>query len=244
MPTFYYDRQDLRHGNAFAEFDYQNIDPRTYFRSLKRDIQEVTVGNSYKYAVQEPDGENPAVTPENVGSRAGRIQGRLVARTNWEKFAGGQTQEESSPIGAIIAGVIGALLVIGGLALRGTAQGAVIGLGIIVLLVAGLLYYLNEPNVKQNEYYFRKRVRILARGEVAEHAASESDPADVVASDLSVICSEDIEIEYRNATGSQRVSREELPPDVQSRLDTGYTTLTEEIDFQSPAEEVYLDRVA
>lgn len=244
MSTFYFDRQDLRHGNAFSEFDYQNIDPRTYFRSLKRDIQEVTAGNSYKYAVQEPDGENPAVTPENVGSRAGRVQGRLVARTNWEKFAGGQTQEESSPIGAIIAGVIGALLVIGGLALRGTVQGAVIGLGVIVLLVAGLLYYLNEPNVKQNEYYFRKRVRILMQGEVAEHGANESGPADIVASDVSVVCSEDIEIEYRNVTGSQRVNREDLPPNVQSRLDTGYTTLTEEIDFRSPAAEVYLNRIA
>lgn len=242
MTDFSFDRQDLRGGTSIAEFDYERIDPRTYLRELKRDIQEVTAQGMYKYSTVEPE-ENPRVVAEGVGSASGRVEGRLVARTNWEKFAGTRTEEENRPLGAIVAAVLGVLLALFGFTMEGDGQGAVIGLGVLLLIAAAVLYYLNEPDVRQSEYYYRKQARILLEGEVAEHAAG-GDPADVVASDLTVVCSENLEIEYRDTGGSRRVAREELPEDVQGQLDTGYTPLAEEVSFDDGATDVYCYRTS
>lgn len=225
---------------SIAEFDYSSVDPRTYLRYLKRDIQEITAGGVYKYDTFEPDGENPLVRAESVGTESGRVEGRLVARTNWQKFAGSKTEEESSPIGAIVAGILGLLFLVIG-AVSDSAQGALFGIGLLLLIVAAALYYFNEPNVKQSEYYYRKEVKILMDGEVAEHGESDG-PADVIASDLSVICSESFVFEYRDSDGSQYISRDEIPSGPEANLKAEHVSITEEVDFDHGAVDVYCQR--
>lgn len=241
MADFSFERQDLRDETSVAEFDYERVDPRTYLRELKRDIQEVAIQDRHKYSTVEPE-ENPLVVDEVVGSTSGRVEGRLVARTNWEKFGGTRTEEESLPLGAIVAAILGVVSTLFGFATEGDVQGAAIGIGVLLLIAAAVLYYFNEPDVRQSEYYYRKRTRILIEGEVAERAA-EGEPGGVVASDMAVVCSENLQIEYRDTTGSRRVTRDELPPDIQGRLDTGYTPLTEEVSFDDAAK-VYCYRVS
>ncbi len=242
MADFSFERQDLRGGTSIAEFDYEQTDPRTYLRELKRDIQEVTTQGAYKYSTVEPE-ENPLVVAEPVGSASGRVKGRLVARTDWTKFAGTQTEEESSPLGAIVAAILGVLFALFGFATDGDVQGAVIGIGVLLLVVAAVLYYLNEPDVRQSEYYYRKRAQILLEGEVAEHT-DDGAHGDVVASDMTVVCSESLQVEYRDTTGSRQVARDELPSDIRGRLDTGYTLLAEEVSFDDDTVDVYCYRTS
>lgn len=232
MAGFSYLRQDLRRGSNFVEFDYERIDPRTHLRRIQREIQEVQNGAGFKYATEEPTGENPVVTSENVGTETGRVEGRLIAHTNWEKFAGDETETESSPILPLIAGLLGVVIVIAGLTAQGNDQATILGVGVLVLIGAGLIYYLQDPTVNRNEYFFRKRVRILMEGEVAEHG-SGSAPSDLVASDLSVIYSENLEIERRTGSGRQTLMRNELPDRLRNQLATQQTPITTEIEVET-----------
>jgi hypothetical protein len=225
---------------SIAEFDYSNVDPRTYLRYLKRDIQEVTTGGVYKYDTYEPEGQNPLVRAENVGAESGRVEGRLVAGTNWQKFAGSKTEEESSPIGAIVAGILGLLFLVIG-AVSDSAQGALFGVGLLLLVIAAALYHYNEPTIKQSEYYYRKEVKILLEGEVAEYGESDG-PADVIASDLSVTCSESFVFEYRDSEGSQYISRDEIPSGPEANLKAEHVPVTDEVDFNHGAVDVYCQR--
>lgn len=249
MAELSFDRQDLRHGASLVEVDHEDIDPRTHFRRLKREIQEVRTGNGYKYAtetsVTEEDAgdRNPRVDAEVVGARTGRVEGRLVARTNWEQFATDEQEQENLPILAILLGVFGGLLFLGGLAIQGDAQGAVLGLGVLLLIGAGVAYYFSDATVRRTEYYYRKRVRVLMEGEVAEHEP-ETGTAEVRASDLTVVYSEDFEIDSQGSGAEGNLSLADLSDSTQERLDTQHTLVTREIEIEGVNPEVYCHRGA
>lgn len=230
MTDYSYERQNLRHGKEFVERRLENVDPRTYLRFFKRNVQSVKTKNGFKYATFEPDGENPRIASENVGSRSGRVEGRLIARTNWKRFAGHKTEEETVPWAAIAAGAFGLLLVPFSFLGNDVSVG-VLALAVVLFALAGYLYYNNEPNVNQSEYYYRKRVRLLLQGEVSEREA-ETNSSSIAASDLSVMYREDFEIEYRDTSGSRSVEKDSLPSEVQEQLDTSHTPLKREIDIE------------
>jgi hypothetical protein len=249
MPELSFDRQDLRHGASLVEVDHEAVDPRTHFRRLKREIQEVRTGNGYKYATEEPrtpedepPEPNPRIDGEVVGSQAGRVEGRLVARTNWTQFDSDETEQESLPILAIILGVLGGLIFLGGLAIQGDAQGAALGLGLLFLIGAGAAYYFSDATVRRTEYYYRKRVRVLMEGEVAEE--TEETPPEVLASDLTVVYSEDFEFDRRGSGGGGDITRADLSASTQERLDSQHTLVTREIEIEDATPEVYCHRGA
>lgn len=249
MAELSFDRQDLRHGASLVEVDHEDVDPRTHFRRLKREIQEVRTGNGYKYATEtsvteEGAGDrNPRVDAEVVGAQTGRVEGRLVARTNWKQFASDETEQENLPILAIILGVFGGLVFLGGLAIQGDAQGIALGLGVLLLIGAGVAYYFSDATVRRTEYYYRKRVRVLMEGEVAEHDPEEA-PAAVRASDLTVVYSEDFEVDRQGSGTEGDVSLADLPPSTQEQLDTQHTLVTREIEIEGAEPEVYCHRGA
>ena len=234
MPEHSYQTQDLRDATHTVEFDYKGIDPRTYFRRLRRHIQRVQTQDGYKYRTYE-SADDPLISAEPVGSLSGRVSGRLIAQTQWKRFAGYRNEEETTPIGAIFTGLLATALILVGVSLDGSDQAAAIGLGVVLLVVAAFLYFNNEPDVTQQEYYYRKRARILIAGEVTEQ--SQEPRARIKANDMTVLCGEELVVEYRDTTGRQQVELGQLPDDVRARIDDTFTPLSEEIPFASLMDE-------
>lgn len=232
MSDFSYSRQRLRQATNLTEANYTDVDPRTHLRRLKRAIQDVESESGYKYTTGVPEGENPHVAPENVGTQTGRVEGRLVARTDWDQFTGDKREEESSPILAIGLGILGALITLVGLVLSGSVQGLVLAIGLLALAGAAAAYYVHEPDVYQTGYFYRKRIRVLMEGEVAE--PDSGDPAHLVASDLTVTFAEDLEIQRRDGTGQEYLTQSELPERIRTKLDEYQDTITSEIDIDVP----------
>jgi hypothetical protein len=225
-----YDRQDLRDAHMFTEHRCRGVDPRTLLRALKRETQEVTRQNVFKYTIREPDGRNPSVGDEPVGQRVGRVVGRFVATTEWKQFHRTETERHSLPILPAVLGLLGLLLFFVGLETNANDRELLVGLGLIVLLGAGAAYYFRGPTTGTVEYDYRKRSRVLLRGEVGERTSNPEHPR-LSASDVSIVISEEIEARTRGRNGTSMVSLTEFSTERQQQLSSSVTPLASEIDF-------------
>lgn len=165
-----YSRQDLRKSTRFVEGDYNGINPREFYRRLKRRLEEVQTANDFKYETRGVQDRDLQIKSEQVGEKTGRVDGRLAAESDWEFIGnGGLEYRPYGPHGAlgILVGVL--VTIAGGLA----NEMAIAGLGILGVLAGGYYYFQTEshgfPVVRKDA------IRVLITGEVSERTIEEED---------------------------------------------------------------------
>lgn len=165
-----YSRQDLRKATRFVEGDYKGINPREFYRRLKRRLEEFQVANDFKYQTYGEQRDDLNILSENVGEKTGRIEGRQIAESDWELIGNGSLEYKPyGPHGAL-AIVVGLLLTLVG-GLSDNMQVAVVG--ILAVLGGGYLYFNTE--VGSFPLVRRDVIRVLMTGEVSERTIEEDD---------------------------------------------------------------------
>ena len=165
-----YSRQGLRKATRFVEGDYKGINPREFYRRLKRSLEEIQTANDFKYQTTGVQDRDLEIKSEQVGEKTGRIDGRLVAESDWEFIGNGALEYRPyGPHGAlgIALGVL--LAVVGGLANEIPVAGA----GILAVLVGG--YYYFKTDVAGFPVVRKDAIRVLMTGEVSERTITEAD---------------------------------------------------------------------
>lgn len=165
-----YSRQDLRKATRFVEGDYKGINPREFYRRLKRRLEEIQTANDFKYETRGEQRSDLKILSEEVGEKTGRVEGRLVAEADWALLGEGSLEYKPyGPHGALSI-VLGLLIAIVGAVGN---QLAVSALGIVVLLGGGYLYFKTEdgafPLVRKDV------IRVLMTGEVSERTIDDAD---------------------------------------------------------------------
>lgn len=156
-----YTRQDLRKATKFVEGDYSGINPRQFYRTLKRSIEELQEGNDFKYQTYGGQDSNLEIVSEDVGQKTGTVKGRLFAESDWFDIGTGSIEYRPyGPHGAL-AIVLGLIFLFLGLS---SLEIALLG---IALLGAGTYGYLQKeegefPIIRQDV------IRALITGEVSE----------------------------------------------------------------------------
>ncbi|WP_336037376.1 hypothetical protein [Halobacterium yunchengense] len=165
-----YSRQDLRKATRFVEGDYRGINPREFYRRLKRSLEEIQTANDFKYETSGVQDRDLEIKSEQVGQKTGRVDGRLVAESDWEFIGNGALEYRPyGPHGAL--GIVLGLLVavVGGLA----DEIPVAAVGIIALLAGG--YYYFRTDVAGFPVVRKDAIRVLMTGEVSERTIEEQD---------------------------------------------------------------------
>ncbi|GAA0675227.1 hypothetical protein ACFQDG_06725 [Natronoarchaeum mannanilyticum] len=165
-----YTRQDLRKATRFVEGDYKGINPREFYRRLKRRLEEFQVANDFKYQTFGDQREDLNILSENVGEKTGRVEGRQVAESDWELIGNGSLEYKPyGPHGAL-ALIVGLLVtLVGGLA----QDMRVAAVGIVAVLGGGFLYF----NTDTGSFPLVRRdvIRVLMTGEVSERTIDDDD---------------------------------------------------------------------
>lgn len=164
-----YSRQDLRKSTKFVEGEYTGINPRQFYRSLKRSLEEIQEGNDFKYETTGTQTDDLSIESEEVGEKTGRVRGRLSAESDWRVI--GQGQLDYKPYGphGALGMVVGGLLFLVGL----TGEVIIAIFGLILLLGGGYLYFQTETgafDIKRQD-----EIRALMTGEVSERTIDEGD---------------------------------------------------------------------
>lgn len=157
-----YTRQNLRKATKFVEGDYTGINPRHFYRTLKRSLEEIQSNNGFKYQTQGNQDQHLDISSEEVGSKTGTVDGRLMAESDWELIGNGTIEyKKYGPHGAL--GIVASSLFI----LVAGLQSAVLGaLGILGLIGSGYLYFQTETG--EFPVIRRDAIRALMTGEVSE----------------------------------------------------------------------------
>lgn len=164
-----YTRQDLRKATKFVEGDYTGINPRQFYRTLKRSLEEIQSGSDFKYQTLGNQDRDFDISSEEVGSKTGTVEGRLMAESDWE-FIGNGTLEYKpyGPHGAL--GIITSILFILVAGIQSAALGVI---GILGLLGSGYLYFQTETG--EFPVIRRDAIRALMSGEVSERTLTGDD---------------------------------------------------------------------
>lgn len=162
-----YSRQSLRKATKFVEGDYSGINPRQFYRSLKRSLEEIQAGGDFKYVTSGSQDSDLRIESEQVGEKTGRVTGRLRADSDPREVGHGQLEyRKYGPHGA--AGlVVGGLLFLLGLA----SEISIAIIGLLLLLAGGYLYFQKEIG----EFPVQREdvIRALMTGEVSERTIDE-----------------------------------------------------------------------
>jgi hypothetical protein len=165
-----YTRQDLRKATKFVEGDYNGINPRQFYRSLKRSLEEIQEGADFKYMTAGSQDSSLSIESEQVGEKTGRVQGRLVASSHPREVGVGQIEYKPyGPHGALGL-VLGGLILLIGLANGGAGLPIA---GVLGLVVGGYFYFQTETG----EFAVEREdvIRVLMTGEVSERTIEEGD---------------------------------------------------------------------
>lgn len=152
------------------EGDYKGINPREFYRRLKRSLEEIQSGNDFKYQTAGVQDADLDIKSEDVGQKTGRVDGRLLAESDWELIGEGSLEYHPyGPHGAL--GIVLGLLV-AVLAALGQRM-PLAGLGVLVALGSGYAYFQTEtgtfPVVRKDV------IRTLMTGEVSERTIEDTD---------------------------------------------------------------------
>ncbi|WP_049982029.1 hypothetical protein [Halorubrum sp. BV1] len=195
-------RQDLRKSTKFVEGDYSGINPRQFYRKLKRSIEEIQEESDFKYTTHGSQDTDLEIQSEEVGKKTGTVEGRLQAEADWAKI--GESELEYRPYGphGALGIAVGGLLFI--LGLGGGIEIALLGM---LLLGAGVYgYWQTEmgtyPVIREDI------IRVLITGEVSERTvnADGTTKTDMFAN-MSVIFSGDAFV----AVGTDEIDRLDWP---------------------------------
>lgn len=183
-----YSRQNLRKVSKFVEGDYNGINPREFYRRLKRRLEEIQTSDGFKYNTIGTQDFDLEIISEEVGEKTGRVEGRHKAESDWEIVGTGELEyKKYGPHGAWLI-VIGAVVGIAAV-LIGELLWSAIGL---VSLVAGVYLYAQDDN---GEYPVARKdiIRTLITGEVSERTIeSEREERTDIFANMSVIYAGDI----------------------------------------------------
>jgi len=168
IPDF--SRQDLRKATKFVEGDYGGINPRTFYRKLKRGIEEIQDERGFKYEVAGDQERDLRIDSEDVGEKTGIVKGRMRATSDWLEVGNGAlTYRPYGPHGALGI-VVGLLLVVAGLA---GGEVALAAIGVIAGVAGGYGYQQKErdtfPIIRQD------MIRTLMTGEVSERTTEDGN---------------------------------------------------------------------
>lgn len=178
-----YTRQDLRKATRFTEGDYTGINPRQFYRSLKRSLEEIQGERGFKYQTVGTQGENLEIESEAVGESTGTVNGRLVAASDEQEVGSGTL--EYRPYGphgatALVFGLVLALLA----AVAGRLFVAFLFL--VVAGAGGYFYFKTEAgdmSVSRQDF-----IRVLITGEVSERTIeTEGESRTDIFANMSVI---------------------------------------------------------
>ncbi|MFC7212262.1 hypothetical protein ACFQL3_17460 [Natronoarchaeum sp. GCM10025321] len=165
-----YSRQDLRKATRFTDGDYRGINPREFYRRLKRRLEEIQTKNDFKYETVGTQDSDLDIISEEVGQKTGRLDGRLMAESDWGMLGTGKIEYKPyGPHGALMI-VIGLLVAVA----TGLAEELVYAALGGVLVVAGIyLYFKTETG----EFPVARKdiIRILMTGEVSERTIEDTD---------------------------------------------------------------------
>jgi len=162
-----YTRQDLRKATKFVEGDYTGINPRQFYRTLKRSIEEIQEVNDFKYTTEGNQNEDLEIQSEEVGHKTGTVTGRLFAVSDWLDVGMGEIEYRPyGPHGAFGI-VLGIIFIFLGL---GNSIWAILG---IIALGAGTYGYWQQetgefPIIRQDI------IRVLVSGEVSERTVDDN----------------------------------------------------------------------
>lgn len=181
-------RQDLRKATKFVEGDYSGINPRSFYRKLKRAVEEIQDPQGFKYHTEGTQESDLSIESEDVGKKTGTVKGRLRAESDWLEVGDGELEYRPyGPHGAVglIAGIGMLFLGISGAGLIWTILGLA-GLG------GGIYGYTRKeretfPIIQQDV------IRVLITGEVSERTkkGEEATRTDIFAN-MSVVFSGDV----------------------------------------------------
>lgn len=165
-----YSRQDLRKATRFTDGDYRGINPREFYRRLKRRLEEIQTEDDFKYQTVGSQDRDLQIISEEVGQKTGRVDGRLMAESDWGMLGTGRIEYKPyAPHGAL-AIVIG--LLIAGVA--GFAEElAYAAIGVVVVLGGIYLYFKTDTG----EFPVARMdiIRVLMTGEVSERTIEDTD---------------------------------------------------------------------
>lgn len=164
-----YTRQSLRKATKFVEGDYKGINPRQFYRSLKRSLEEIQEGGEFKYTTEGTQERDLEIESEDVGEKTGKVRGRLLARSDPRVVGSGEiTYRPYGPHGAVSI-VVGFLIFVIGLA----GSEVVAFLGAIAMLGGGYGYLQKDVG----EYPIQREdvIRILLSGEVSERTIQDGE---------------------------------------------------------------------
>ena len=161
-------RQELRKATKFVEGDYSGINPRSFYRKLKRGIEEIQDARGFKYQTDGKQERDLDISSEEVGEKTGVVKGRMRATSDWIEVGNGALRYRPyGPHGALGI-VLGLAIILVGLAGGEMAATAV---GILVGLAGAYGYSQKEkqafPIIRQD------MIRVLMTGEVSERTTRE-----------------------------------------------------------------------
>ena len=165
-----YSRQDLRKATRFTDGDYRGINPREFYRRLKRRLEEIQTENDFKYKTIGSQDTDLDIISEEVGQKTGRVDGRQMAESEWGLLGTGEIEYKPyGPHGAL-AIVVGLLIA----AVAGFAEELAYAAIGVVLVVAGIYLYFKTDT---GEFPVARKdvIRVLMTGEVSERTIEDTD---------------------------------------------------------------------
>lgn len=203
-----YSRQDLRKASRFVEGDYRGINPREFYRRLKRTLEEIQTGDGFKYTTSGSQNADLAIISESVGEKTGRLEGRLTAEADWEILGPGTVEYRPwGPLGALLIGV-SAFLIVSGAVIEST-----LALVLGVLGALGGIYAYMQTEEGTFPIAQKDILRVLMTGEVSERTIEGADErrTDIFAN-MSVIYAGDSFVRvYTEADTDPETPLEDLP---------------------------------
>lgn len=156
--TLDYTRQSLRKATKFTEGDYKGINPREFFRSLNRTLGEIQENEDFKYSTVGGPNESLSIESEDVGSKTGTVEGRLVANSDYNDIGAGSVKYRPyGPHGAwlIFIGILTSIFFVG-----------------LAIIPIGIYLYMKE---ERGEFPLLRQdvIRILMTGEVSERTIEQ-----------------------------------------------------------------------
>lgn len=183
-----FSRQKLRKATKFVEGDYRGINPRSFYRKLKRSLEEIQDSNGFKYDTEGDQKKDLKIVSEDVGQKTGTVEGRLKATSDWIQVGDGVL--EYRPYGP--HGAAGLVVGISCLLIGLSGGGAAWTVLAILTGGAGIFGYLQEekgefPIIRQD------MIRVLVTGEVSERTreGEEETRTDIFAN-MSVVFAGDV----------------------------------------------------
>lgn len=199
-----FDRQELRKASRFIEGDYSGINPRKFYRALRRKLGEIQEDGDFKYHITGDRDHHLEIRSEAVGDKTGVVTGRLRATSEQAPVGPGTTWFRPwGPYGALLS-VIGAFVTILGL------QWMVFWVAGPLTVAAGL-YLFAQEELGEIPLKSRDSIRTLIEGEVSEKTINtESGTRTEMSGSMSVIYSGDVFLEippedFRDLSWSLRI---------------------------------------